>query len=535
MPTKVLFLGIDAGDKFLIQDWAADGTLPTLKSLLAQGLVGDTMSLRGFFVGSTWPSFFTGLNPAHHGFYSLVALAPGTYNFCRGRASNFINGEPFWNFLSNAGKRVAVLDVPLSGITPHLNGMQIVEWGSHDANYGFSTWPPRLKWDVWARFGRHPLRTSCDYANSQPPNFRSLADLLIEGIRKKTQLTKHYLKKDNWDFFAQVFTEAHCIGHQCWHLHDPKHPNFDKQTSSLTADPVRKVYQALDAALAEILGEVDADTIVFIMASHRMAHFYGAHFLLPEILERLQLIKQTAPATASEAGHRTTKLYDCLKWMVKNSPPNLMEVLKQVFYQQIYLLQDYHAKHLPINLSVDPKKSSCFILHNGHPVSGLRVNLSGREPEGTISPGREMDSYCNQLADDLMKMVEYDSGKPIVKAVIRTAELYQGEYLDCLPDLLVEWSDDIMVESESSGNPKGRRLQIFSEKTGIIEGYNSYCRTGDHRPEGLFLVLGPQITASHLDATVSIMDFAPTICKLLGVELNNVDGQPIREIFSNLA
>ena len=51
----VLFVEVDAGDKLLVQ-WARDGTLPTFSRLLREGLVGDSESVDGFFVGATWPS-----------------------------------------------------------------------------------------------------------------------------------------------------------------------------------------------------------------------------------------------------------------------------------------------------------------------------------------------------------------------------------------------------------------------------------------------------------------------------------------------
>ena len=49
---------------------------------------------------------------------------------------------PFWSHLSRAGRRVAILDVPLTRIDPSINGLQVVEWGGHDSVYGFQTWPP---------------------------------------------------------------------------------------------------------------------------------------------------------------------------------------------------------------------------------------------------------------------------------------------------------------------------------------------------------------------------------------------------------
>ena len=33
------------------------------------------------------------------------------------------------------------------------------------------------------------------------------------------------------------------------------------------------------------------------------------------------------------------------------------------------------------------------------------------------------------------------SGAPLVKRVVRTRDLYAGEQLDALPDLLVEWNE----------------------------------------------------------------------------------------------
>src|SRR5262245_38022174 len=136
-PTKVLFLETDAGDEQLIRGWAADGTLPTWRDLFERGLMGETIAPEGLYVGATWPSLYTSVNPARHGIHSLVQLRPGTYEFFRTATGEHIKRKPFWDCLSEAGRRVAVLDVPLSGISEALKGIQSVEWGSHDAIYGF--------------------------------------------------------------------------------------------------------------------------------------------------------------------------------------------------------------------------------------------------------------------------------------------------------------------------------------------------------------------------------------------------------------
>ena len=83
---------------------------------------------------------------------------------------------------------------------------------------------------------------------------------------------------------------------------------------------------------------------------------------------------------------------------------------------------------------------------------------------------------------------------------------------------------DGSVEDESS------RLQMISEKMGFVEGEYTYCRTGDHRQEGLFIAAGPGVKAGRMERVVSLMDFAPTFLNLLGCEPPEVDGKLIHEI-----
>jgi len=93
MSAKVLFLAMDAGDKRLIGSYAADGTMRNLRALLSRGLVGDTVGPEGFYEGSTWPSLYTGVTPARHGFHRLVQLKPGSYRFHRCDPGGFIGHD----------------------------------------------------------------------------------------------------------------------------------------------------------------------------------------------------------------------------------------------------------------------------------------------------------------------------------------------------------------------------------------------------------------------------------------------------------
>lgn len=518
--TKTLLLAIDAANPTLLQEWANDGTLPNLNSLMSRGLVGSTRSIDGFYIGSTWPTFYTGVTPARHGFHYLVQLKPGSYDFYRPADDGIVKSEPFWRHLSRAGRRVAILDVPLSRIDPSLNGMQIVEWGSHDAVYGFQATPARVAHLVQSQFGAHPANSSCDGVRRTSADYQTFIDGLIRGVRAKAELTKNFLDQGGWDFFMQVFTESHCVGHQCWHLHDTGHPAHDPAIVADTGDPLRTVYRAIDSAIGEVIAEA-GEALVLVLVAHGMSYWYGANFLLREILFRLGVAQPLPTSRASSI------LTDGARWLWGCLPSSLREHLAQVRGRMAHALSP--ADTLP-TLDVNPLTSYCFPHNNGLAISGIRLNLVGREPQGILEPGGVADHFCDKLISDLLAIVDERTGNALVRRVTRTAKLYDGEYLKHLPDLLVEWSDEVPTGSTIVSDGVSAKVRAKSPKIGIIEGVNEYGRTGEHRANGLFIASGPNIRPSRLNREVSILDFAPTLAKILDVNLPSFDGHAISEL-----
>ncbi|MBT8396043.1 MAG: alkaline phosphatase family protein, partial [Gemmatimonadetes bacterium] len=310
-PAKVLCIGVDAANPDLIRSWAADGSLPTFRTLFGRGVSGDLKGIEGFFVGSTWPSMYTGACPADHAFHYLVQLSPGTYGFHRPADHGIAKIPPFWSHLSRAGRRVAILDVPLTPLDPNLSGLQTVEWGGHDSVYGFLANPDSLTASIPSRFGRHPAGLTCDGQRRTSEEYEGFLQDLLNGVELKGRLTRHLLAEGDWDMFMQVFTESHCVGHQCWHLHDPTHPAHDPLVRKKVGDPLLRVYQAIDRALGEIL-EGSGDTFVLVFSAHSMSHWYGTQFLLRDILVRLGVAREPNGGRTDGPEHG---------WLQGTSPP----------------------------------------------------------------------------------------------------------------------------------------------------------------------------------------------------------------------
>ena len=270
MSSKIIFLGVCAANRDLLIEWANMGLLPNYKTAMQRGLTGFIESIPGFYVGTTWSSFATCVSPGRHGRHYIEQLEPGSYRLERNPKGEEILREPFWADLSRAGRTVAILDVPHTKAYEGLNGIQVVEWGAHDGDYARTvTYPPELGAEIEDRFGANPAPRSCD-GKKTAEEFADFRDRLVASAALRADLTKHFLTRSDWDLFAQVWTESHCAGHQCWHLHDKSHPLYDPDVAEFVGDPIKDVYVAIDKAIGEVLEAVDDETIVLLYTGHGM-------------------------------------------------------------------------------------------------------------------------------------------------------------------------------------------------------------------------------------------------------------------------
>jgi hypothetical protein len=237
-----------------------------------------------------------------------------------------------------------------------------------------------------------------------------------------------------------------------------------------------------------------------------MAACAGGNFLLDEVLRRLE--------GARPAATRRRAL-DPILWLWQRLPWSVRLRLAPI--------------RNPLVRRIDERRPSpdtalrCFQVPHNDAYGALRINLRGREPAGRVDRGAEYDALCVSLIRDLTALRNAESGAPAVNGVLKMAEIYDGPNLDSLPDLLIEWNRDAPIRS------------VTSEKTGLVSGTDRQHRSGDHRPQGLFFATGPGFGSGPLAERVSILDFAPTIARLLSVPLPGAEGRPIRGLAAPLA
>ncbi len=395
--------------------------------------------------------------------------------------------------LSRAGRRIAVIDVPYAPYLGEINGVQVSDWLVHAPMQKMPrSWPPELIDDLIGEFGSNPFG-HCDRFESAGDRCLDLQRIMLDRIEKKTAAITKILDQGGWDLFMTSFADSHCVGHQSWHLHDPDHPDYDADWVARHGDPVKEIYRSLDTALGSLLERTDEETFVVFLAGPGMQGNYGANFLLDRVLRHL------------DAGQEETRVatVDRLQKIWRKIPVKLRDLAKP--FGEGFLTSERGRRRY-------------FAVPHNEVSGAIRINLAGREPEGRVQPGAEYDALCDALIEDLLALVNLDTGRPAVRKVIKTRDGLQGERLDDMPDLFVDWNREAPIRR--LGSPKLEE---------VAEAYPG-VRTGDHTPEVLFMVKGPGIAAGHKSDVARIQDLAPTIAAYLGVPLPNAEGPPVEAL-----
>ena len=494
-PTSpVVFVGLDSADPVLLQKWDDEGLLPSLRGLRHRSLRGRVILPPGLGTGAMWVSLYSGVSPAKHGRYFGRQIEGDAYRVVPFRP-NEVKQDPVWVVASRAGKRVAVIDIPVAPLADQLTGIQIKDWGGHDPVFpSVRTWPPSLAEEVTVRYGKDPVG-DCDRPKKHAGAYKEFRDRLIDRVNKKAELTSDYLQQGGWDLFMAGFGDSHCIAHQAWHLHDPGHPLHDREFAKAYGDPVKDVYIALDRAVGRILQCVSPSTTFIFFSGSGMGPNYTGNHLLDDALRRLEGLP-VAPARRAVQG---------IKQVYRRVLPDLVRSWLGALGDRVE----------EMSLAGERAGRLFFAIPHNDLSGAIRFNVVGREPSGRVKRGEEYDALCVALRRDLMELRNPDNGKSVVTEVLKTSDLYSGPYLDQLPDLLVVWNRERAISA------------IASEKIGEIRGVRMSRRTGDHTHSGIFFASGPGIDAGEFPEPVPVESFAPTIAALLGLALPGADGTTI--------
>jgi predicted AlkP superfamily phosphohydrolase/phosphomutase len=150
----------------------------------------------------------------------------------------------------------------------------------------------------------------------------------------------------------------------------------------------------------------------------------------------------------------------------------------------------------------------------------IRLNVAGREPEGLVAPGDEARGLADEIAHELSRLENADTGEPAVDGVLRQTDLGDGPRVRDLPDLTLRF-------------PAGDLLRrVRHPRLGVWEEDLRDAPYTEHSGEGFLVAAGPGIRAGA--ATEGVTEDVPaTLLALTGVEPPaRMDGAPLSALLA---
>jgi predicted AlkP superfamily phosphohydrolase/phosphomutase len=153
-------------------------------------------------------------------------------------------------------------------------------------------------------------------------------------------------------------------------------------------------------------------------------------------------------------------------------------------------------------------------------LGGLYLNLNGREAQGTVEPGEEARTLKAELMGKLRGLKDPQTGEIAINQAYDRDGIYAGPYRENAPDLIIGYNEGYRASWDS----------VTGKVNDVLFEDNIKAWSGDHCIDPACV---PGVFFSNLKLrtdTPSIMDLAPTILRLFGLEPpQHMDGRSLLE------
>ena len=307
-----------------------------------------------------------------------------------------------------------------------------------------------------------------------------------------------------------MFRATDIIQHKLWHR----------------PDDIATLYEFMDTALAEIVAAAGDGTSIWLMSDHGFGPqthlFYVNQWLRDQgwlairrktgdTTDETTLARRGQSKQAVAARRRFANLglsRDLLRTML---PRSLQSLLKRLLPRRL-------RQWLPgSRYELDPARTVVFgDSRFTTETQALRINLQGREKEGVVEPG-EYEDLRSAVIQALRTLRDPETGEAVVEEVYKGEELFAGPYVQDAPDLILRLREGYKMNLTFGAQEYVARLPQVG---------------GCHRQDGIFMAMGPDISAGGELSELSIADVMPTLLHWMGMAVPaGCDGQVRQDVF----
>ncbi len=507
---RVLAIGIDGATFDLIYPWTERGDLPNLARLMSEGAHGVLKSTLPPVTSPAWPTFATGKNPGKHGVFDFIHPLGGQFELVN---ASSLRTATLWDILSLAGRKVGIMNVPVTYPPKPVNGFVI--GGMLSPMGGDFTYPADLLdqyTDQRSTTSLKPYRIAPNIQYKEGNEEAFIADLL-DLVERRGRYALRLMEDYPHDFLMFHFQATDVLQHALWKVVDRSHPRYDPKTAARFAPGFKRIYQSIDDTIGHMLERLEDDATVFVMSDHGFGPLHHTVNVNLFLLDQGLLDLKRGAWTRLKAGLFRAGL----------TPASIWHLIERVGLQNYVWQVSKSTRNRVVSkfLSFDDVDWSRTVAYSIGHVGQVYINVKGREPHGIVKPGSEYEAVRLRVIDALQGLHHPQTGEPMVDEIIPGDSVVHGPYASRSADL------HLILDGY-----RAIAFPLFAADRRIVT-RQIRGDSGCHRRHGILIAWGKDVRSGETIRGAHMMDLTPTILHLLGLPVpNDMDGDVLTSMLT---
>ncbi|MFB6144877.1 MAG: alkaline phosphatase family protein [Candidatus Nanohaloarchaea archaeon] len=456
---KVVVVALDGASYDLMNQCIKENDYSNIETLGEQGSFKPMDSTLPALTPSAMASFLTDRNPGGTGVYGFEQRSPFSYE------TSVVNSRSLGDtFPEDMDNRSILINVPMTYPAPKING--VVVSGFPGSTQGRYAYPPTIKKDL--KEMNYTVTTAGDFENNE-----ELKKEVFDAFKKRRDLSLRYMDKYDWEYFMVMFTGDARLEH----FMGPEN----------CSDALGDYYGGVDEFIGNVREKTPDNTTIILASNHGFQPLKKKINLYTFLKNKGYLAPKQPLYWENFVKSKIGKIEDWLG-LRKGGAISSTGSFSSGYMDEIDWSQT---------------KAYTGAYYNGQ----IFINLKGREPQGTVKE-EDYEKVRQNIIEDLKQLRDPETGEKVVSEIHTKDEIYSGDKMDRVPDIVFE-------------TPGYNHVARFGFGDTFLS--NPVEKASPH-PEG-FVMSNREVQTDNN----TIMDLSRTVVDLLGVDIGDKEG---RNMFS---
>lgn len=247
---RMFVLGIDGVPFSLLKSLCEQGVCENLSALISDNGMKPMNSVYPVISSVAWTGFATGVNPAQHGIFGFADRVASPFQITI-PTSRHRKAESIWTTLSRRGKKVVVMNVPVTYPVEVVNGKMVSCFLCPDIEKG--TYPPELA--LFLKEHDYIIDVDAWLARTDRS---ALMDQIFRALDARFQAA--FDLEDDWNYFHLHIMETDRLMHFFWYDIEDREKAFHMET--------QRFFQRLDWWIGKLVERLQDSDSLLILSDH---------------------------------------------------------------------------------------------------------------------------------------------------------------------------------------------------------------------------------------------------------------------------